>query len=44
MTQVERTLGVRDDHRVTVNRPWDEPIKKVFVAIAYIRQGISSRK
>lgn len=43
MTQVERTLGVIGDHRVTLNRPRDEAMK-VYMLIAFIRQGISSRK
>jgi len=44
MTQVERALGVVDDHRVTRSRLRDEAMKKVYMLIAYIRQGISSRK
>lgn len=44
MTQAERTLGVVDDHGETMNQPWDEAMKKVYMLIACIRQGISSRK
>lgn len=44
MTLPERTLGVMADHRVTMNLPWDEAMKKVYMLIAHNRQGISSRK